>query len=104
MDQLLQNFNANSALTIAAVCGGLCLLAVVLFFGLHIIGGTFGALFGIVELFIHVISGGPVAWCGCLLLLGACTLCSGITIYLLTSVLPSCGTPQAVNFCQFFGK
>ena len=103
MDQFLQNFNANSALTIAAICGGLCLVAVILFFGLQLISGTFGVVIGIVELFVHVFSGGPIAWCGCLLLLASCAVCSGIVIALLT-ILPKCGTPEAVNFCQLFGR
>ncbi len=100
--EFLQDIDANSALLIAVGCVVLCGVGLLLFFGLQIIGGTFGVLIGFVELFVQVLSGGPVAWCGCFLLLVSCALCSGIVIFLAT-MLPKCSTPEAVNFCRFFG-
>ena len=100
--EFLQNFDASSALLIAVGCVALCGIGVFFFFGLQIISGTFGVLIGFVELFVQVLSGGPVAWCGCLLLILSCILCSGIAYGLLV-ILPKCGTPEAVNFCRFLG-
>ncbi|RMG80695.1 MAG: hypothetical protein D6712_17615 [Chloroflexi bacterium] len=95
----LQNFDLNSALGIVLLCGGLCVVGVVLMIALQFISGTLGFLLGFFELFIEILAAGPIAWCGCLLMLFACAIC-GLMIYSLVTV---CGTPDQVMICRFFG-
>lgn len=77
----------------------LCFVGLALFVVLQFFGNILGSVAGFFGLFFDVIQGGPLAWCGCLLLVGACAICAGI-IYL-GSI---CGTPNAVNFCALFGQ
>lgn len=87
-------------LAVGAAC--LCGVAVVLIMLLQFVGDVFGVLFSIFGVFFDVLSGGPVSWCGCLFsvaLLGGC----GWFAWTLIQALSTCGTPQAVNFCNLFG-
>jgi hypothetical protein len=99
----LQNIDINTALPVVIICVILCGIGIFLFFGMQLISTSFGVILGFVELFINVVTGGPVAWCGCALLLFACAICAGIVL-LAASVLPTCGTSDAVNFCQILGR
>lgn len=89
-----------SPLLIVVVCG-LCLVGFVLLMVVQLIGGVFDIFFGLFEFVGGIIEGGPIAWCGCLVLIGGCGLCAG-TIYVVTQLLSTCGTPDAVNFCRLF--
>lgn len=100
---LLQNIDAGGALLLAVGCVLLCVVLFVILSALQFIGGfleIFGSILG--GLF-DVISGGPVSWCGCLVLIAAIVVCGG-GVLLIAQSLASCGTAQAVNFCQFFGR
>lgn len=89
---------------ILALCGLLCCGGLLVGILLPILGffGDILGLFGVVfEAFFDILSGGPLAWCGCFLVLFGCFICFGIVVTLV-SVLSTCGTPDAVNFCRLF--
>ena len=94
--------NVNPVVLVVAVVG-LCLLGVVLFFVLQLLGTTAGIFANLMQLLMQIISGGPVAWCGCLFVAGSCMICILVVIGG-SSMLSSCGTPNAVNFCALFGR
>ncbi len=89
-------------LTVIAVIAALCVGGLVLSFILPLLSGLFSIISAFVEFLFHVLTGGPVAWCGCLvlaiLLIGFCGFIA-VVIYSLST----CGTPDAVNFCAWFG-
>lgn len=94
----LSSINPLWGMAIAVLCcvGGVLILVV-----LNVIGGLFGVGLGILEIGLDLFSGGPIAWCGCLVVLLGCCGCTAITIMAIR-VLSTCGTPDAVNFCRFF--
>ena len=85
---------------VAGVCL-CCIGGVVLLLIMNVLGGTLGAALGIFEVFFDFLSAGPIAWCGCLVLLFGCVVCGG-GILVLINILSTCDTPDAVNFCRFF--
>jgi hypothetical protein len=101
VETVIEIFSGDAIWIIAISCICCASGIVLLLFG-QLIGGAFGALFGIVEIFFEFLSAGPVAWCGCLMLLFGCAICSAITLTIL-QISSTCGTPDAVNFCRLFG-
>lgn len=99
---VLQNIDAGTILVLSLACATICGIVVVLFFGLQIIGTVFGFLTGIIEFVTQIVSGGPISWCGCLVVFLACGFCA-VTAFSMATILQSCGTPDAVNFCSLFG-
>ncbi len=86
---------------VLAICGLLCCGGIFIGIALPVLGifgDVFGALFGV---FFDIISGGPVAWCGCFFVIFGCFVCFGL-VATLSSILSTCGTPDAVNFCRLF--
>jgi hypothetical protein len=80
----------------------LCLGGLVLSFVLPAVGGLLAFLGSIFELLLDVFTGGPVAWCGCLvraILLVGCCGAAAIAGYSLST----CNTPDPVHFCSWFG-
>ncbi len=57
---------------------------------------------GLLDFVMDLVAGGPTTWCGCLLALVVIGGCCGIAA-LISYVLSTCGTPQAVNFCVWLG-
>lgn len=98
----LQNIDPGSALLLLCGLCGLCIVGVVLLFGLQIIGGLLGAVGDILEIFIGLVSGGPAEWCGCLLFILGLGVCGGL-IFLITAGLSACET-NPTNFCALFGR
>jgi hypothetical protein len=88
---------------VALVLCGLCLGGGALVILLNLIGGVFGFVFNIFELFGHILSGGPFSWCGCLLVLFGCGGCACIVAFTV-SIFSTCGTPDAVRFCTLLGR
>jgi hypothetical protein len=89
--------------TLALIAVALCGVGIVAFVLIHVFGMFMGVFTGIFQLVSHLIAGGPVAWCGCLLAalgVGAC----GLLTITMVSIYSSCGTATAVNFCRFFGR
>ena len=98
----MENFLTDNAILIVVGCALLCGVGILLFLGLQLLefaGAIIGAIIGIFELFLGVLGGGPVAWCGCLLVLLVIVSCAGIVFLLATS----CGTENAINLCSVFG-
>ncbi len=87
---------------VIAILGLLCVGGVILAVVLPFISGLLGAVSSVFELVIDLFTGGPVAWCGCLLALLLVATCCGLILFAV-AVLPTCGTPDAVNFCAWFG-
>jgi hypothetical protein len=97
---LPQSLDLGTLLLISVGCVLLCVVGLLLMFGLQILGTGLSTIMGIFELFNGIISGGPVAWCGCLVVL---FLCIGVigTIFLYTSCQAN---PAAMNFCQLLPR
>ena len=97
------DINLSNALPIILGCVCLCGVGFVFIFGLHIIGGFLHTFTSIIGVFVHILSGGPVSWCGCLVLLVLCVGVAGFAI-LIAQGLSTCGTAQAINFCTLLGQ
>lgn len=102
MDALLNTSDPGNLVMLALCCALLCVGGVVLTLGLQIIGGVLDVFTSVFQLFFDILSGGPVAWCGCLLMVVGCAGSVGLAI-LVSQAISTCGTPQAVNFCRFLG-
>ena len=100
---LSQLINSSNLSGILVVCGVMCVVGVGLFIALHFLGTIFGLLGGFLHLGIDIITGGPVTWCGCLVVLVVIFIC-GATVLLLGSAFSSCGTAQATNLCTLLGR
>ncbi|MCB9451707.1 MAG: hypothetical protein H6672_09720 [Anaerolineaceae bacterium] len=95
---ILQNVDMNTLMLLGVGLAVLCVVGLLLFFGLQLIGSVFSTLFGFIHLFTSIVTGGPAAWCGCLVLIFACLLCVG-TVLLYSSCSAN---PSAMNFCALF--
>lgn len=93
----------NDALLYGIGCVLLCGVGIVLMIALQFITGTLDVLLQFVDLFWQIVSGGPVAWCGCAVVLFGCFMCAGLSLYIVLNVLPTCGTINQVQFCTLFG-
>jgi hypothetical protein len=93
--EFLQTADMGALLLISIVLVVLCVVGLLVFFGLQIIGTTF---FGLIEVVTGVISGGPAVWCGCLVLLAACGACAGGALLVATCS----ANPSSMNFCLLF--
>ena len=67
--ELLQNIDSTHLPLVAVGCALLCVAAVVIGFLLQAVSGVFGVITGIIEVVVEIMQGGPVAWCGCALLI-----------------------------------
>lgn len=81
---------------LAVLCVGGLILAVVL----PLLSGVFEVLGTLLEFVFNIVSGGPVAWCGCLLFLILLLACCGLIVLVATS---GCGTPGAAGLCAWLG-
>ena len=95
---LLQNANLGSPILLAVGCAVLCVVGLLLFFGLQILGTTLHTVLGLFQVAGGVLNGGPIAWCGCLAVIFVCAgLVGGALLF------ASCKTnPTSMNFCLFF--
>jgi hypothetical protein len=98
----MENIDAGTILLIVVGCAGLCVVGIGLLFSLQILTSVVGMFAGIAEVIGAVLSGGPLAWCGCILLFVICGAVVIIALWLV-SILSSCGTADAVNFCRLLG-
>lgn len=98
----LDILGSGAPLLIALGCIVLCIVGVILFIGMQIIGGVFGIFGGVVDVVFELATAGPVPGCGCVVVVVGCMLCVGVVLAI-SSVLSTCGTPDAVNFCRIFG-
>ncbi len=96
--EIIQGIPLDSPIVIGLICSVLCVVGVVFFFVFQFLGNVFDVVFGLFDLVINVLQGGPLAWCGCLLVILLLGACGAIALTLTT-----CGTPNQVNFCRLLG-
>lgn len=98
--EFLQQIEPGTLLLIVVGC---CVGGVVLAILLPIISAVVGLVIDLTGVFVDILGGGPSSWCGCLVGLVLCAGCA-LTAAFVVSVLNTCGTPQAVNFCTLLGR
>jgi hypothetical protein len=98
----MENVDAGTILLVVVGCGVLCVIGVGLLFSLQILTSIVGAFANVAEVLGAVLSGGPLAWCGCILLFVICGAVILLSIWLV-SILSTCGTADAVNLCRLLG-
>ena len=96
----LQNVDIGTLLFISIGCVLLCVVGLLLFFGLQLLGTTLHTFVGLAQLFSGIVNGGPVAWCGCAFVLFMCVIVVSVAVVAVT-----CKTnPSTMNFCLLFPK
>ena len=99
--EFLQNFDPSLLPYIAVGCALLCVVIVLIGFFLQALSSIFEVIFGLAEVVVDILQGGPIAWCGCLLLIfGGLGIAGGII--LLLNAPASCAV-HATYFCRWFG-
>ena len=97
----LQSIDPSLLPYLAAGCALLCVAIVVVGFVMQAVGSFFDVFFGFAEVIIDILEGGPMAWCGCALLLFGCIACAVIVILFLTA--PNNCAVYPTRFCDWFG-
>ncbi|MAS34194.1 MAG: hypothetical protein CL610_09310 [Anaerolineaceae bacterium] len=100
---LSQFIDPNNTLLVVLGCVCLCGVGIILVAGLNFIGGFIDIFTSIIGVFFDIVTGGPVSWCGCFVFIFFCAG-AAVMVYLLLQALATCGTPQAINLCSFFGQ
>lgn len=103
MAEFLQSLDPDNPLILAGACALLCVAGLALTLGMQALSGVLELLSSLAGMLMELLSGGPVAWCGCLALL-ALIVGGGIVVFLLVQGLTACGTPEAINFCALLGR
>ncbi|MCY4064611.1 MAG: hypothetical protein OXG53_19780 [Chloroflexi bacterium] len=101
MMNLLQNIDPSHLPFIAVGCALLCVAVFVIGFLLQAVSSIFDVIAGLIEVMVEILQGGPVAWCGCALLIGGLFACAGFTFLYLNA--PENCAQNPTNFCQWFG-
>ena len=97
--QFLQNINGGTAVLVAVGLCALCLILPFLLTGLHFITAIIGLFTHFLSGIGHIVSGGPVAWCGCLVAIGGCGFIA-LAVWLITTGVSNCATMlHPTNFC-----
>lgn len=99
--ELLQNIDPALLPYIAVGCPLLCAVIVVIGFALQTVGSFFDVIFGFIQAATGILEGGPMAWCGCILLLLGCIACAGI-VFLFATAPGNCAE-YPTRFCEWFG-
>lgn len=88
-------------IVLALAC--LCVVGIILLTVLNLIGGVLDLISGAFGLVFNVASVDPSGGCGCLVVL---LLCAGVGCVAVfgSSLLSTCGTPDAVRFCTWIGR
>jgi len=98
---ILQNIDPSLLPYIGVGCALLCVVLIVIGFVLQAVSGCFEVDVGVMEIVVGILQGGPVAWCGCVLLVLGLLGCSGLVFLYLNA--PASSAEQATNFCRWFG-
>lgn len=99
--EFLQNIDPHLLPYIGIACALLCLVLMVIGFVLHAVSGIFDVILGFAEIVVEILQGGPIAWCGCVLLVVGLLACAGL-VFLYLNAPASCAE-YASNFCRWFG-
>lgn len=100
--EIIQTIDFTNPFFVAIACSLLCVVGILGFVLLQILGFGLSILAGLLELIVGVFTGGPIAWCGCFLMVGVVGACCILTLGI-ALLAPSCGTPDAVNLCRLLG-
>lgn len=101
MMEILQSLNleATSPVILGLCCSMLCIVSFVLIQLLQVVGGLLEIVVMLIEVPLELFQSCP---CGCLVL--GIFLCGGCAVVAaIASVLPACGTADAVNLCRLLG-
>ena len=98
---VLQSIDAAQLPYIAAGCALLCVVVVVIGIIMQAVSSFFDVFVGFAEVIIEILQGGPMAWCGCVLVIFACIGLAG-GAFLLLNAPESCAA-HPTNFCRWFG-
>lgn len=99
--EFLQTLDWGTLLPLILICGVILGILVIVLVVFQILGGVIGAIGGIFQFFMGILTGGPIAWCGCLVLIGGCGFCGLLSIALIRTI-QSCDT-NYTNFCRILG-
>ncbi len=99
--ELLQNIDPSHLPFIAVGCALLCVSVLVIGFLLQAVSSLFDVVAGLIQVALEIAQGGPIAWCGCSLLIIGLIACAGIA-FLFLNAPESCAI-QPTRFCQWFG-
>ena len=99
--ELLQNIDPAHVPIIAVGCALLCVALVVIGFILQALSGLFDVIIGLIEIVAEIVQGGPVAWCGCALLVAIGLAGAGFAFLYLNA--PETCAANPTRFCQWFG-
>ena len=99
--ELLQNIDPTHLPYVAVGCALLCLVALVIGFLLQAVSGIFDVVVGLFGVVIDMLQGGPVAWCGCLVLLVGLAAAAGAVLLYFNA--PEACAEYPTNFCRWFG-
>ena len=99
----LFQLNQINPLVVVLALACLCVGGVVVLAALNVIGTILHLISSVFALFFHAISVDPSGGCGCLIILFLCAgvACGGIFV---SSLISTCGTPDAVRFCTWIGR
>jgi hypothetical protein len=91
----MSGIQLDSTLILVVACLALLVVGLFVIFGLQTISGFFRTIFGVFGILNIFTNGGPLTYCGCLALFGAC----GLGAALLWLVTTCSANPYAMNFC-----
>ncbi len=97
----LKQIDPGMALLAAVGLCALCLVLPLLVTGINFITGIVGIVTHLLGTLTHVVSGGPVVWCGCLVAIGVIGFIV-MMVWLLASAPASCAA-HPTNFCSLLG-
>ncbi len=97
----LQHIDPGTAALVGVGLCALCLVLPVIFTGLNFITGLITIFTHALGTLTHIVSGGPLAWCGCLVAIGGCGFIV-MMAWLLASAPASCAA-HPTNFCSLLG-
>jgi hypothetical protein len=100
--EFLQNIDAGTAILLGVGLAALCIVVLILFLGVQIIGTIAGTITGLLGTVTGVVTE-PFSCCGCILLIGGIIVCGAI-ILVIAQGLGTCGTAEAINFCSLLGR
>jgi hypothetical protein len=97
-----QIIQPGSIVSLVLICVVIVIIGAILGFLVNFLGSILGVIGSTFGLFTDFLAGGPIVWCGCIVGIFILALCA-ISIFGVTSMLTTCGTPQAINLCGLFG-
>lgn len=101
--EFLSNLDPNTVVLLALACGGICVVSIVLIIAAQAFSSVMGVFIAISQFFTQILSGGPIAWCGCLVVIFLCIGLVGGGLGLASLHSTCSADPSAMNFCALLG-